>query len=431
MLIREQPETCHVAFIRSITFETPTPPNGSFPDLSQDPFTPSATTTSSNSLKPFPPPTPNLIELPTCPVCLERMDDTTGLLTIPCQHVFHCSCLQKWKGSGCPVCRHTNPSLSSGAYHSAATSHPASPYDPSNPFTQPFGSHVSNLCSVCDCPDDLWICLICGNVGCGRYKGGHAKEHWKDTAHTFSLELDTQHVWDYAGDMWVHRLIRDKGDGKVVELPGHYQDGGGYGGREGSEDVVPREKLDSIGMEYTHLLASQLESQRVYFEEMLSKAADKAAQAAAAADTATARAAEATRELRAAREEREQLARETVPALERDLKRERARATKSTELARGLGRSLQEEKRVSEGLLARVAHVNAELEALRARADALEKENADLRDQNHDLGMFISGQQKLRKLEEEGQVAEGEVQDGSVAVPERKGPRRKGKGKGK
>ena len=59
------------------------------------------------SAKPTAPPTPALIELPTCPVCLDRMDETTGLLTILCQHVFHCACLQKWQGSGCPVCRYT------------------------------------------------------------------------------------------------------------------------------------------------------------------------------------------------------------------------------------------------------------------------------------------------------------------------------------
>jgi BRCA1-associated protein len=36
-------------------------------------------------------------ELPTCPVCLERMDaNITGLLTILCQHTFHCYCLSKW-----------------------------------------------------------------------------------------------------------------------------------------------------------------------------------------------------------------------------------------------------------------------------------------------------------------------------------------------
>ncbi|KAI1141580.1 hypothetical protein F5Y05DRAFT_373139 [Hypoxylon sp. FL0543] len=411
-----EPETCTVAFIRSVTFDSPGGPGGSFPQLSQDPFTPS-TSAASSSLKPFPPPTPNLIELPTCPVCLERMDDTTGLLTIPCQHVFHCSCLQKWKGSGCPVCRRTNPTTSTSNGQTSTS------YDPNNPYTQPFGSRVSNLCSVCDSPDDLWICLICGNVGCGRYKGGHAKEHWKETAHTFSLELETQHIWDYAGDMWVHRLIRDKGDGKVVELPARSS-------QHEDQDVVPRAKLESIGMEYTHLLSSQLESQRVYFEEMLSKAADKAAKASAAAETAATQASQALEELKSLREEQRQLRTETIPSLERDLERERSRATKSTDLARGLGKSLQEEKKVSEGLMKRIEHMNKELENLGEQVKALKVENADLKDQNHDLSMFISGQEKLKELEAEGKVEEGEIQEGSVSVPEDK-RRRKGKGKSK
>ncbi|KAH7027870.1 uncharacterized protein B0I36DRAFT_328084 [Microdochium trichocladiopsis] len=430
-----EPETCSVAFVRSVTFETPTVQKGSFPDLSQDPFTPS------DSLKPFPPPTPDLIELPTCPVCLERMDDTTGLLTIPCQHVFHCSCLQKWKGSGCPVCRHTNPADALTQRASASGSRAMSPHhDAGGPHAQPFGSHISNLCSTCDSPEDLWICLICGNVGCGRYKGGHAKEHWKDTAHTFALELMTQHVWDYAGDMWVHRLIRDKGDGKVVELPGRHPPPSseaanqqyGHASATEAEEVVPRSKLENIGMEYTHLLTSQLESQRVYFEEMLNKAADKAAKAAAAAEAAAAQASEATKELRLLRTRHDSLLGETLPQLEKDLERERARATKSTDLARALGKTLQEEKKVSEGLMGRIEHINKEVEALGKKVADLAAENTDLKDQNHDLTMFISGQEKLRQLEAEGGLEEGEIQEGSASVPEDvKRQRRKGKGKGK
>lgn len=43
---------------------------------------------------------PSLRELPTCPVCLERMDaSATGLITIVCQHTYHCSCLIKWGDS--------------------------------------------------------------------------------------------------------------------------------------------------------------------------------------------------------------------------------------------------------------------------------------------------------------------------------------------
>lgn len=56
---------------------------------------------------------------------------------------------------------------------------------------------------------------------CNRYKGGHAIIHWKETQHCYSLELETQRVWDYVGDNYVHRLIQSKTDGKLVELNAH------------------------------------------------------------------------------------------------------------------------------------------------------------------------------------------------------------------
>ncbi|CZR57065.1 related to RING and UBP finger domain protein [Phialocephala subalpina] len=421
-----EPETCHVMFIKSITFQTPASsrPNTSFPELSHDPFTPSQS--ASTFLKPFPPPTPNLVELPTCPVCLERMDDTTGLLTILCQHVFHCDCLQKWKGSGCPVCRHTNPSLAASS-PSATSAHP---YDPSIP---PFGSGEASLCSVCDSTDDLWICLICGNVGCGRYKGGHAKEHWKDSAHNFALEIETQHVWDYAGDMWVHRLIRDKGDSKVIELPSSSRTGMGRG--RDDEDMVPREKLERIGMEYTHLLTSQLESQRVYFEELVGKAVAKASAASTSAATATTRADEALSKLADLELENKKLKSEVLVSLEKDLEREKRKAEKSSEVARGFGKSLMEEKKVSEGLMERIGHVNKSMMALSEEITKLKGENAELKEENRDLLFSISAEQKIREMGEDGDggLEKGELEGGSLVVPpEKEKPgRKKGKGKSK
>lgn len=342
------------------------------------------------------------------------MDETNGLMTVPCSHVFHCTCLQRWKGAGCPVCRFTNPSEER---------------DPSNPYSQPFGGSASNLCSVCDCADDLWICLICGYLGCGRYKGGHAKDHWKDTAHCFALELETQHVWDYAGDMWVHRLIRDKGDGKVVELPGR----GNYtsNGEGADEDMVPRAKLETIGLEYTHLLGSQLESQRAYYEEMMSKSAKKASKSSAEFEKVATERSEAWQQLSTLQNEYAVLNGETLPQLERDLERERNKAKKGENLARSLGQSLQEEKRLNDGLMKRIQHLDTDVEAIRKQLEELRAENAELKEMNRDLTMFISGQQKLKELENEGQIDEGELEGGTMSVPEAKKKKANNKKKGK
>ncbi|KAG9146854.1 hypothetical protein Leryth_005171, partial [Lithospermum erythrorhizon] len=76
---------------------------------------------------------------PSCPVCLERLDqDTNGILRTICNHSFHSSCISKWTDSSCPVCRYCQQ--------------------------QP----EKSICFICQTPENLWMCLICGFVGCGR-----------------------------------------------------------------------------------------------------------------------------------------------------------------------------------------------------------------------------------------------------------------------
>ncbi|KAI8420231.1 LOW QUALITY PROTEIN: hypothetical protein MSG28_008773 [Choristoneura fumiferana] len=51
-------------------------------------------------------PPPAHTELPTCPVCLERMDESVaGVLSVQCAHAFHADCLVRWRDASCPVCR--------------------------------------------------------------------------------------------------------------------------------------------------------------------------------------------------------------------------------------------------------------------------------------------------------------------------------------
>ncbi|KAF6156694.1 hypothetical protein GIB67_017830 [Kingdonia uniflora] len=90
-----------------------------------------------------------------------------GILTTIYNHSFHCSCISKWTDSSCPVYRYCQQ--------------------------QP----EKSICSIFETSENLWMCIICGFVGCVRYKEGHAIMHWKETEHSYSLKMETQCDWDY------------------------------------------------------------------------------------------------------------------------------------------------------------------------------------------------------------------------------------------
>ncbi|KAK6832633.1 hypothetical protein RU639_004116 [Aspergillus parasiticus] len=408
-----EPETCHVVFVKTVEVQAvdsqaqhggtathqntllshsaTSPQRATISSTGQSSSIPSATL----STRPLAPPTPALVELPTCPVCLERMDETTGLLTIICQHVFHCTCLQKWKGSGCPVCRYTQDEFRRSSQGALYEDEPAE-------------------CSVCHSDVNLWICLICGVVGCGRYDGAHAFDHYKETSHAFAMDLATQRVWDYVGDAYVHRIIQSKTDGKLVELPA--ADNSALDPPDWT-DAVPREKLENMSVEYTHLLTSQLESQRAYFEEIVERAVDKASQASAAAASAQEAAEKATANFRSLHTQYDKLENETLPNLERDKTRAEKRAEKFEAMARKMEKEWREEKTMNESLMQRIEHLTSEVESLKVT-------NADLTEQNRDLTFFISGSERLKNESED-------IVQGTVSVPEPQTNKKKGKGKGR
>ncbi|KAG1251773.1 hypothetical protein G6F68_012111 [Rhizopus microsporus] len=137
--------------------------------------------------------------------------------------------------------------------------------------------------------------MICGHIGCGRYQDAHAYDHYVATDHLYALEIETQRVWDYLGDGYVHRLIQNMVDGAIVELPpnetgssSHHRDqnesaskpnnsnnNSGKGNQSSTQlsrqhhNNSQLEKLDGISTDYTFMLISQLDSQRMYYEDQL------------------------------------------------------------------------------------------------------------------------------------------------------------------
>lgn len=229
----------------------------------------------------------NVSEDYNCAVCLEHMDLDTqrspcstqdsarvSILTTVCNHSFHMDCLLQWQDSPCPVCRYDHSGL----------------------------NEALSQCQACGTTEHNYVCLICGVVSCGVGGGvgsisiaatidtadalsqqrhhnrimqsSHARTHYNETLHAYALNTETQHVWDFAGQGYVHRLLQNKDDGKLVEVndpsnTSSQERSLSPGLTEAQEGEVVHRKLEGFASQYYTLLKSQLEQQRIYYEGRL------------------------------------------------------------------------------------------------------------------------------------------------------------------
>jgi len=185
------------------------------------------------------------------------------------------------------------------------------------------------------------------------------------------------------------------------------------------DDDVAREKMDAMGMEYTYLLTSQLDSQRVYYEEMIAAAADKASTALKSVDVANTHIERLQARLRDCLEEVRRLkgeGTELKARLSDETKaheRARLKLTKLGETARTWQKELKEERLLSEGLVVKVKALTEENEGLKSG-------NRELLDQNQDLMFMLEniGRQDIKG---------GDLEVSSQAKTQRKRGSRRGK----
>lgn len=225
-------------------------------------------------------------EVYNCAVCLEHMDlerpasgERTSILTTVCNHSFHMDCLLQWQDSPCPVCRYDHSGL----------------------------NECLSQCSVCGTTANNYVCLICGVISCAegiqaatseaacgpdsgpgcqpddaadtvetqlRMNLSHARKHYDETLHAYALDTNSQHVWDFAGGGYVHRLLQNKDDGKLVEVsdPNNttsQERSQNPGLTDAQEGEMVHRKLEGFANQYYTLLKSQLEQQRIYYQGRL------------------------------------------------------------------------------------------------------------------------------------------------------------------
>ncbi|KAK5070800.1 hypothetical protein LTR51_006812 [Lithohypha guttulata] len=417
-----EPETCHVVFVKSV--EVWHNRDVVHPRTRAESVNANGVKTMGHFNKPLAPPTPSLVELPTCPVCLERMDESTGLITNLCQHVFHCTCLEKWSGYGCPVCRFKDDSFNTGITRSIKTKKRLNSHGEYEVDDEDY------QCHECHITQSLWQCLICGDVGCGRYAGKHAYRHFEKTGHTFALDLETQRVWDYDRDCYVHRIIANgssTSDEKLLELPGRRKEGQTTALEDVDQDL-DMAKRENLAFEYTQLLTSQLESQRIYFEDQVAKAVDnkiKALQQAEKDAKEVVMARSKVDETVAA----EQTLREKCGQLEKDATRYQSKCQKIEAELKDLRKKHEEAK-----ILADTISKNAktrETEAAAKRNDyfagqveqlkTLKEDNAtknfyleSLQEQIKELRLQLAAQTKLQAMVKSGQLTQAELEGATL-----------------
>lgn len=249
-----------------------------------------------------------------CAVCLEKMEFPSmsstientvqqqqhggdAIITTVCNHSFHVDCLLGWQDSPCPVCRYdgglTNEEsllskchlcgttennyicLICGVVSCSATT-PSSPLPSSTSYaasaTSSYTTSTSRIDDNCDSCTESQNCHVSPST---LPPDSHAVQHYNETLHAYALDTRTQHVWDFCGQGYVHRLLQNSQDGKLVEVHdptntnSHVRSSHPRYLTDAQEDFMVHAKLEGFANQYYNLLKSQLESQRSFYEEKL------------------------------------------------------------------------------------------------------------------------------------------------------------------
>lgn len=314
-------------------------------------------------------------ELPTCPVCLERMDESVqGILTILCNHSFHGKCLDQWYDSSCPVCRYCQ-----------------------TPECLP-DSRCFQCGSQSTTQDTLWICLICGHIGCGRYVEGHAYKHYRDTQHTYAMQLGMNNrVWDYAGDNYVHRLLQNK-DGEPVELKAN---------NSNSSQILSDEKIDAVQLEYTYLLTNQLETQRHYYEESMSHLEKDKQQ----------KIEELIEKNRYLSEDNKKLG-ELLDNIKKDKQQLEKKISQLSQKLSTTANHFEEEQELNKSLRKNQNEWQTKLSEIEKAKEQKEIEIKDLQEQLRDLMFYLEAKDKLDSCTD---ISKSEIEESQVYIPSTSG----------
>jgi BRCA1-associated protein len=132
-----------------------------------------------------------------CVLCLESLypsDVQSSSFTMCCGHTFHARCVMKLENTQCPVCRFQHDDAGESMSCCNDCGWRGAFYEGRNEGTSSSSSQL-----LPDRDNDLWVCLVCGFIGCGRMHLLHIQRHYETTLHTYIMNTESRRVWDFAG----------------------------------------------------------------------------------------------------------------------------------------------------------------------------------------------------------------------------------------
>jgi BRCA1-associated protein len=251
-----------------------------------------------------------------CAICIETFDtaprvqsssdesntttcnSSTGTMKTFCDHKFHIRCFSKLQSSECPVCRFHHDSTPEVLSVCVSCAQISSCCDR--------GRSTTHQTSQQRVVQDLWCCILCGFMGCGRSELFHIRQHYEETLHAYCMNTETRRVYDFAGDGYVHRLIFQKAEEileftrsgesspsqnpslqttgensshylKLVEMPNPRQNSSEFSRSRyaplttDQEEMLVNRKLEAAAFHYNQLLGWQLEKNREIYESRLQR----------------------------------------------------------------------------------------------------------------------------------------------------------------
>lgn len=190
-------------------------------------------------------------------------------------------------------------------------------------------------------------------------------------------------------------------------------------------DALSAEKIEAIGIEYSYLLTSQLDSQRAYYEEQNAELKTQLHELKNVVEQMN-REREMQKNLDLEEEKRrqEETAKQIAEIEKRRVKAEQ-RADRMAELARKLDKDLKEERAVTEGLMQNIKSLKDRLELAEEGKDECLAKVTELQDQVRDLMFYLETNAKI----EQGEGVEAEAVGGSIEVVSTPSTNSKNKGK--